>query len=129
MATTERQTPATILADAGLTIEQLYDELTDDCTRPLRLDDLLYEAAERVPGLVPTRAEVDVERGRKLADKHGVELAQGLLTAEILANPRTARHLVESMLKPTAMAIENLEELRATGRVDLGAARVTRQNR
>jgi (3,5-dihydroxyphenyl)acetyl-CoA 1,2-dioxygenase len=129
MATTERQTPATILADAGLTIEQLYDELTDDCTRPLRLDDLLYEAAERVPGLVPTRAEVEVERQRKLADKTGVELAQGLLASEILAKARIGRHLVESMLRPTPLAEQHLDELRRAGRVDLGPARVTRRGR
>jgi thioesterase DpgC len=129
MATTEHQAPATVLADAGLTVEQLYDELTGNCTKPMRLDDLLYEAAERVPGLVPTRAEVESERQRKLADKTGVELAQGLLTAEILANPRIGRHLVESMLRPTPLAEEHLDELRKSGRVDLGAARVTRHGR
>jgi thioesterase DpgC len=129
MATTERQTATTVLANAGLTVEQLYDELTDNCTRPRRLDDLLYEAAERVPGLVPTRAELESERQRKLADKTGVELAQGLLTAEILADPRIGRHLVESMLRPTPIAEAHLDELRSTGRVDLGVARVTRQGR
>ena len=82
-----------------------------------------------MPGLVPTRAEIEEERTRKLADKTGVELAQGLLTAEILANPRTGRHLVESMLAPTPAAHEHLDELRATGSVDLGAARVTRNGR
>ena len=63
---------------------------------------------------------------RKLSEKAGVELNQGLLTAEILANPRIGRHLVESMLRPTALAHEHLDELRRTGRVVLGAARVTR---
>jgi thioesterase DpgC len=129
MATTEHETLATVLADAGLTVQRLYDELTDDCTRPVRLDDLLYEAAERVPGLVPTRAEVEAERQRKLADKTGVELAQGLLTAEILADRRLGRHLVESMLRPTPLAHAHLDELRSTGAVDLGAARVTRVGR
>jgi (3,5-dihydroxyphenyl)acetyl-CoA 1,2-dioxygenase len=129
MATTEQPSPATILAEHGLTTEQLYDELTDDCTTVVRLDDLLYAAAERVPGLVPTRAEVDEERSRKLSEKTGVELAQGLLTAEILANPRTGRHLVESMLAPTQIAIDHQDELRTNGSVDLGAARVTRHGR
>ena len=129
MATTEQQQPAAILERAGLTVEQLYDELTDGCTRPVRLDDLLYEAAERVPGLVPTRAEIDVERTRKLADKERLELAQGLLLAEILANRRTGLHLVESMLYPTPLALEHLDELRANGSVDLGHARVTRRGR
>ncbi|MGO9499927.1 MAG: enoyl-CoA hydratase/isomerase family protein [Solirubrobacteraceae bacterium] len=129
MATTEQQPPTAILEQAGLTVEQLYDELTDNCTRPVRLDELLYDAAELVPGLVPTRAEIEVERTRKLADKQRLELAQGLLLAEILAIPRTGLHLVESMLYPTELALERLDELRAHGTVDLGHARVTRRGR
>lgn len=127
MATTEQLPPAVVLEQAGLTVEALYDELTDRCTRPVRLEDIVYDAAERVPGLVPTRAEMEVERTRKLADKEGLELAQGLLLAEILQVPRTGRHLIESMLYPTALAHDHLEELRRTGAVDLGHARVTRR--
>jgi len=129
MATTEQPTPATVLAEHGLTAEVLYDELTAGATRPLRLDDLLYAAAERVPGVAPTRAEMEAERARKLADKHGLELNQGLLASEFLANPRTGRHLVESMLRPTDLALEHAEELRISGSIDLGAARVTRHGR
>src|ERR1700710_1555083 len=90
-----------ILGQTGLTPQTLYDELTDGCTRSLRLEPLLQAAAERVPGLVPTTGEMSVERARPLADKHGLELAQGLLTAEFLATPRTGRHLLEAMLEPT----------------------------
>jgi len=129
MATTEQHQPADILEQAGMSVEQLYDELTDGCTKPVRLEELVYGAAERVPGLVPTRAEMQAERARKLADKEGLELAQGLLIAEFLANPRTGRHLVESMLHPTRMALDHLDELRSTATVDLGRARVTRQGR
>ena len=126
MATTEQQPPTAILEQAGLSVEALYDELTDRCTRPVRLEELVYEAAERVPGLVPTRAEMEPERARKLADKEGLELAQGLLIAEFLRVPRTGRHLVESMLHPTQLALDHLDELRANGTVDLGHACVTR---
>ena len=129
MATTEQQPPTAILEQAGLSVEQLYDELTDRCTRSVRLEELVYEAAERVPGLVPTRAEMEPERARKLADKEGLELAQGLLIAEFLQVPRTGRHLVESMLHPTQLALDHLDELRTNGSVDLGHARVTRQGR
>jgi thioesterase DpgC len=118
-----------ILARAGLTVAGLYDELTDARTRSVRLDALVYAAAERVPGLVPTRAEVDAERERPLADKRGVELAQGLLLAEFLALGEQGRHLLGAMLEPTALALERLDELRATGSVDLGSARVTRRGR
>jgi (3,5-dihydroxyphenyl)acetyl-CoA 1,2-dioxygenase len=129
MATTERPAPATVLAECGLSAEALYDELTAGATRSVRLDDLLYEAAERVPGATPTRAEIDGERERKLADKEGLELNQGLLTAEFLANPRTGRHLVQAMLQPTELALQHADELRTEGTVDLGAARVTRHGR
>jgi thioesterase DpgC len=129
MATTEQQPPTAILEQAGLSVEELYDELTDHCTRPVRLEELVYEAAERVPGLVPTRAEMEPERARKLADKEGLELAQGLLIAEFLQVPRTGRHLIESMLHPTELALDHLDELRAAGTVDLGAARLTRHGR
>ena len=129
MATTEQQSPTAILEQAGLSVEQLYDELTDRCTRSVRLEELVYEAAERVPGLAPTRAEMEPERARRLADKEGLELAQGLLIAEFLHVPRTGRHLVESMLRPTQLALEHLDELRADGTVDLGHARVTRHGR
>jgi (3,5-dihydroxyphenyl)acetyl-CoA 1,2-dioxygenase len=129
MATTEQQPPTAILEQAGLSAEQLYDELTDHCTRPVRLEELVYEAAQRVPGLVPTRADMEPERARKLADKEGLELAQGLLIAEFLNDPRTGRHLIESMLHPTQMALDHLDELRRNGAVDLGHARVTRHGR
>jgi enoyl-CoA hydratase/carnithine racemase len=118
-----------ILERAGVTVASLYDELTDARSKSVRLDELVYAAAERVPGLVPTRAEVDAERERPLADKRGVELAQGLLLAEFLALPEQGRHLLGAMLGPTALALERLDELRATGSVDLGSARVTRHGR
>jgi (3,5-dihydroxyphenyl)acetyl-CoA 1,2-dioxygenase len=129
MSTTEQSLPVAVLEQAGMTVEDLYDELTAGCTRSLRLDELLDQAAERVPGLVPTRPELEAERARKLADKEGIELAQGVLTAEILARPRSGRHLVNAMLEPTSLALARLDELRATGAVDLGHARVTRKGR
>ena len=96
----------------------LYDELTEGCTRPLRLEELVSAAAVAVPGLVPTDDEMDAERGRALADKLGVERAQGLLISEILAVPRSGRHLVESLLRPTSLALERLDEFRANGSSD-----------
>jgi enoyl-CoA hydratase/carnithine racemase len=114
---------------ADVDVRELYDQLTDGCTRYVRLEELVYDAAERVPGLVPTRAEMDAERPLPLAEKSGIELSQGVLLAEILADPRTGRHLLEAMLQPTPAALERLDEFRASGVADLGAVRVTRQGR
>jgi thioesterase DpgC len=104
----------------------LYDALTDGGVTPTRLDALVYAAAELVPGLVPAAAEMDVERALPLSRKRGLELAQGLLVAQVLALPRAGRHLIESMLAPTPRALDLLPEFRATGVADLGAAHVTR---
>jgi (3,5-dihydroxyphenyl)acetyl-CoA 1,2-dioxygenase len=107
----------------------VYDVLTDRCTRPLRVEELVYQAAAEFPGLVPTPAEMDAERGRMLADKQGIEFAQGLLVGHVLALPRAGRHLIGAMLRPVPEAFEHLGELRATGAVDLGPVRVTRRGR
>ena len=106
--------------------DELYAALTDDLATPLRLDELVYLAAERFPGLVPKRAEVEAERERLQGDKEGAEIAQGLLIAHVLASPRAGAHLVWAMLRPTALALEHLDELRRTGEVDLGGALVRR---
>jgi thioesterase DpgC len=106
---------------------EIYDELSDGCTAPLRLERLVYEAAERWPELgLPTRSEMALERARPLAEKQGIEAPQGTFTGEVLADPRTGRHLVESMLAPLPEAYDHLEELRERGSVDLGPARITR---
>ena len=106
--------------------EQVYAALTDDLATPLRLDELVYLAAERFPGLVPTREQVAAEREHLQGEKQGAEIAQGLLIAHVLASPRAGAHLVWAMLRPTALALEHLDELRRTGAVDLGGAHVRR---
>ncbi len=109
--------------------EALYDVLTGSRTRPLRLADLLAGAAARVPGLVPAAADLAAERSRPLPEKEGIEFAQGLLTGHLLARPRTGRHLIGAMLRPTPEALDRLGELRTAGAVDLGPVRVSRRGR
>jgi (3,5-dihydroxyphenyl)acetyl-CoA 1,2-dioxygenase len=107
--------------------EEIYAELTDDLATPLRVEELVGRAAERFPGLAPTREELAAERDRPLAEKGGAEIAQGLLVAHVLASPRAGAHLVWAMRRPTSEALERLPELRASGEVDLGAAFVRRE--
>jgi len=109
--------------------EEVYSALTGNLTRAVRVEELLYDAAERFPGLVPTRATVDAELQRKLADKEGVEIAQGLLVSHVLASRRCGLHLVHAMLRPTPEALERLEDFRSSGVADLGPAMVERRGR
>ena len=74
-------------------VDQVYDELTDGLARPLRDQELLAAAAERFPGLVPGSEELAAEGERRLADKQGAELAQGIFLSHVLASPHAGSHL------------------------------------
>jgi len=100
--------------------ETTYRQLTDDFRHPLRADELLWQAAQRWPGLVPTRAQCADEARRMQRDKDGREIAQGMLLSQWLADRRSGRHLALSMLRPTEEAVQRLDEFVARGRVDLG---------
>jgi thioesterase DpgC len=106
--------------------EALYDRLTEGRSRRPRLEEVVYGAAELVPGLVPTHGQMEAERALPLAEKTGLELAQGRLVGQIMSLPGPGMHLIESMLAPTAVALERLDEFRREGDIDLGPARVTR---
>ncbi len=108
-------------------VEAIYDELTDGLQKPLRDHELLDAAAERYPGLVPSREEMAAEADRRLADKQGLEIAQGLFLSHVLASPRAGAHLVWAMLRPTREALERIDDFRAAGGADLGTAEVRRE--
>ena len=110
-------------------IEAVYAALTDDLSRAVRDEELVYAAAGRFPGLVPTRAAIAAERSRPLPEKEGVEIAQGLLLSFVLASPRCGSHLVWSMLRPTEAALARLDEFRATGVADLGGTYLERRGK
>ncbi len=103
---------------------EIYDRLTESRSRYLRVDELLYRAAELWPGLVPTREEVAREAERMQMDKDGREIPQGILVSELLSDPEIGAHLISSMLAPTEEARAKLPELEARGAIDLGSVRV-----
>jgi (3,5-dihydroxyphenyl)acetyl-CoA 1,2-dioxygenase len=113
----------------GAHVERVCAALTDDFATPLRDEQLVYAAAERFPGLTPTRAEVAAELDSKLADKVGVEIAQGDFLGHVLSSPRAGAHLIDAMLLPTPDALDRLDEFQATGVADLGAVHLTREGR
>ena len=88
--------------------------------RALRAEELVYSG---IAGL-PTREQVAAEASKLQKDKTGLEIAQGEYLGAVLADPVAGRALVEAMLRP--IGLSQLDELRSTGRVDLGAAVVER---
>jgi len=103
-------------------VRALYADLTGNGTKAVRAEQLVYDAAERVPGLTPRRVVVANERDRLQKDKDGWEVAQGRLLGHVLNHPETGSHLVEVMLRPTELALGYRDEFARTGRVDLGTA-------
>jgi len=105
----------------------LYAELTSDRRTFVRVEDLVYLAAERVPGLVPTRADVLAERTRLQKDKEGHEVDQGLFLSQVLSHPLAGAHLVHAMLRPRPESAERVEEFQKAGRLDVGSITIERQ--
>ncbi|HEY4028206.1 MAG TPA: enoyl-CoA hydratase/isomerase family protein [Candidatus Dormibacteraeota bacterium] len=105
----------------------VYDELTGGCREAVRVEELVFRAAERFPGLVPGREEMAAERALPQAGKRGLELDQGVFLSHVLASPRAGRHLVHAMLRPRRESLALLDEFRTGGQVDLGLVFVERR--
>ena len=107
----------------------LYDRLTANRSKFVRIERLAYDAAEMLPGLVPGRAEVAAEAELRQADKDGCEIDQGILFNQFLADPECGLHLCHAMLLPREESTEALAKFLRDGRLDLGFARVERQGK
>ncbi|MBM3642757.1 MAG: enoyl-CoA hydratase/isomerase family protein [Alphaproteobacteria bacterium] len=107
----------------------LYDRLTGGRTRFVRIERLVYDAADLVPGLVPDRRMVAAEAELKQADKEGHEIDQGLLLNRFLACPVRGIHLCHTMLLARPESAEALAKFLRDGSLDLGGARVERQGK
>lgn len=107
----------------------LYDRLTDGRRKFVRVEQLVYDAADLVPGLAPTRARVAAEAELRQADKDGCEIDQGILCNQFLADPACGLHLCHAMLLPRAESAEALARFERDGTVDLEFARVERQGK
>lgn len=109
--------------------ETVYRKLTKNLAEFPRVDDLPYFAAKLVPGLTPTRAQVDAESALLQSEKDGVEVDQGIFLSHVLANAETGMHLCHAMLRPKMESIERMREFIDRGMIDFGPARVERQGK
>ncbi|HJY50836.1 MAG TPA: hypothetical protein VJ349_19710, partial [Stellaceae bacterium] len=106
---------------------QLYDSLTAQRSRFVRADRLVAAAAEAFPGLVPSEAQLAAESKLKQGDKDGLEIDQGILLSHVLAERDLGTHLCHAMLLPRAESADLVAKFQASGKLDLGAARVERR--
>src|SRR3954466_13817913 len=92
----------------GMDALSLYDQLTAQRTRFVRVDELCRVAAEK--GALPQADELAAEARRPLKEKQGLEKAQGAFIAEILADPAAGTHLCHAMLLPHPRTAEKMAE-------------------
>ncbi|HEY4143071.1 MAG TPA: enoyl-CoA hydratase/isomerase family protein, partial [Pseudolabrys sp.] len=107
----------------------VYRKLTKNLVEFPRVGDLPYFAAKIVPGLTPTRAQVDAESELLQSQKDGVEVDQGIFLSHVLANAETGMHLCHAMLRPKMESVERSKEFATDGVIDFGPARVERQGK
>ncbi|WP_299455274.1 enoyl-CoA hydratase/isomerase family protein [uncultured Pigmentiphaga sp.] len=118
-----------LLADASWRFfrhhaQPVYRELTNNGTRSLRVDELAWRAAERLPGILPTEDELRAESELLQKDKDGLEINQGLFFSHLFRDRAIGSHLIRAMLRPLPQSFEYLDEFRKTGRVQLDKALV-----
>jgi enoyl-CoA hydratase/carnithine racemase len=107
----------------------IYRKLTKNLANFVRVDDLVYGAARLVPGLTPTRKQVDAESSLMQAEKDGIEVDQGIFLSQVLAVRDAGMHLCKSMLLPRPEALERIAEFVNGGTIDFGPAKVEREGK
>jgi thioesterase DpgC len=109
--------------------DAIYRRLTKNLSAFHRVDELAFDVAKLVPGLTPTRKQVDAESTLMQSEKDGVEIDQGIFLAQMLALPEAGMHLCEAMLRPKQESIARMDEFVRSGAIDFGPARVERQGK
>ncbi len=102
----------------------IYDALTDERRRALRLEELAWAGAELLPGILPTAAELAQESLSLQMDKDGLEIHQGMFFGQLLSDREIGLHLCTAMLLPTPAARDRLREFESRGSIDLGTVRL-----
>jgi thioesterase DpgC len=113
----------------GRHADTIYRKLTKNHERFLRVDELAYEASKLVPGLTPTRKQVDADSELMQSEKDGIEVDQGVFLANVLADANNGMHLCHAMLRPKMAAIERMPEFIDKGVIDFGPARLERKGK
>jgi thioesterase DpgC len=106
-----------------------YSLVTQGCSRFIRVEELVFVAADAFPGLVPSRQQIAAEADTLQRDKDGLEIDQGLFLGHVLADEKAGLHLCHAMLLPRPESAEALAKLDRDGVLDLGPAKVERRGR
>lgn len=107
-------------------VDAVYDLLTDERSRFVRVEHLVRQAADLVPGLVPSAQQIAAEDNCLQGEKSGLEIDQGIFLSAVLGSERSGRHLCHAMLLPRPEAQALLAQFQRDGLVELRGASVRR---
>ena len=107
----------------------MYDALTGNRSRFVRINELVAAAARQFPGLVPTAQAIAAEEGLRQSEKAGLEIDQGLFLSAILRSKQSGPHLCHAMLLPKPEAQALLPRFAKDGRIELPGASIERRGK
>jgi len=113
----------------GIHVETLYGRLTGDYTKFKRVEDLVRDAAELVPGLVPDNTQLARENDLQQKDKDGLEIDQGIFLSHVLGHAACGLHLCHAMLLPRAETAEYSRRFDQSGKIELAGATLERRGK
>ncbi len=106
----------------------VYALLTQNYSQYHRLEELVFQAADHFPGLVPTRAQMRVEQTLIQAHKEGLEIDQGIFFHGLFRSPKIGNHLLDAMLRPSIRALSLQNQLKQDNSIDLGSVLYERRD-
>lgn len=113
----------------GAHVQALYRLLTDDFAKFVRVEQLVRDAAARVPGLVPDDRTLGRENALEQRDKDGAEIDQGLFLSHLLAHEPTGMHLCHAMLLPRPEAADAARHFAERGKLTFEGATLERRGK
>ncbi len=107
----------------------VYDSLTANRSKFVRVDDLCAALAKAFPGLTPDEAALARESNIPQGDKDGLEVDQGIFLSQVLGDPLAGAHLCHAMLLPRQDSLDHLKEFEKKGEIEFPGARLTREGK
>ena len=107
----------------------IYNLITDNKKRHVKINNLIFDANKHVPYLTPSKKELLIENKKFLKDKEGIETDQGLLLSSILAHQDEGNHLCHSMLLPSKLALEKKEEFQINREIQFDGAKIKKYDK
>ena len=104
--------------------DKIYNSITDNRNKFIKIDELVFSANNIVPNLTPSKEQLRIEKNKILKDKEGIETDQGLLLSAVLSNQLEGNHLCHAMLLPSNLALEKKEEFTKNKKVQFDGASI-----